>query len=73
MNSYISGLHGIIPRIVDQYLGGLRYENLSCCANTGFEGYYAITEFMAAPCAVDQGGGPVHQPEQRGARPGQST
>jgi hypothetical protein len=41
-----SGLHGIIPRIVDQYLGGLRYENLSCCANTGFEGYYAITEFM---------------------------
>jgi hypothetical protein len=41
-----SGLHGIIPRIVDQYLGGLKYENLSCCANTGFEGYYAITEFM---------------------------
>jgi hypothetical protein len=41
-----SGLHGIVPRIVDQYLGGLRYENLSCCANTGFEGYYAITEFM---------------------------
>ena len=24
-----SGFHGIVPRIVDQYLGGLRYENLS--------------------------------------------
>ena len=41
-----SGFHGIVPRIVDQYLGGLKYENLSCCANTGFDGYYSITDFM---------------------------
>ena len=27
-------------------LEGLKYENLSCCANTGFEGYYTIAEFM---------------------------
>jgi len=41
-----SGFHGIKPRIVDQYLGGLKYENLSCCANTGFDGYYSIADFM---------------------------
>jgi hypothetical protein len=41
-----SGFHGIVPSIVDQYLGGLRYENISCCANTGFDGYYSIVEFM---------------------------
>jgi hypothetical protein len=41
-----SGMHGIVPGIVDQYLGGLKYENLSCCANTGFDGYYSIAEFM---------------------------
>ena len=41
-----SGLHGIIPDIVERYLGGLKYENISCCANTGFDGYYSITEFM---------------------------
>ena len=40
-----SGFHGIVPAIVDQYLGGLRYENLSCCANTGFDGYHAIADF----------------------------
>ena len=31
-----SGFHAIVPRIVDQYLDGLKYENLSCCANTRF-------------------------------------
>ena len=41
-----SGLHAIVPRIVDEYLPGLRYENLNCCANTGFDGYYSIAEFM---------------------------
>jgi hypothetical protein len=41
-----SGFHAIVPRIVDQYLGGLKYENLSCCANTGFDGYYSIVDFM---------------------------
>jgi hypothetical protein len=41
-----SGLHGIVPDIVDQYLGGLKYANVSCCANTGFDGYYSIADFM---------------------------
>jgi hypothetical protein len=41
-----SGFHAIVPRIVDQYLGGLKYENLSCCANTSFDGYYTIADFM---------------------------
>ena len=41
-----SGLHAIVPRIVDEYLSGLKYENLNCCANTGFDGYYSIAEFM---------------------------
>jgi hypothetical protein len=41
-----AGLHAIVPRIVDRYLGGLKYENISCCANTGFDGYYTIAEYM---------------------------
>jgi hypothetical protein len=41
-----SGLHAIVPRIVDRYLSGFKYENLSCCANTGFDGYYTMAEFM---------------------------
>lgn len=41
-----SGLHAVIPRIVDQYLDGLKYENMSCCAITGSDGYYSIAEFM---------------------------
>ena len=41
-----SGHHGIVPAVVDQYLSGLRYANLSCCANTGFDGYASIAEFM---------------------------
>ena len=41
-----SGLHAIVPRIVNEYLSGLRYENLNCCANTGFDGYYSMAEFM---------------------------
>ena len=41
-----SGLHGIVPAIVEKYVPGLRYENLSCCANTGFDGYYNIAQFM---------------------------
>ncbi len=40
-----SGFHGVVPGIVDKYLGGLTYENLSCCANTGFDGYYTIADF----------------------------
>ncbi|SEP41442.1 hypothetical protein SAMN02990966_05903 [Rhodospirillales bacterium URHD0017] len=41
-----SGFHGIIPSIVDQYLGGMRYANVSCCANTGFDGYYTIADYL---------------------------
>jgi hypothetical protein len=41
-----SGFHAIVPRIVDKYLGSLKYENLSCCANTLFDGYYTIADFM---------------------------
>ena len=41
-----SGFHAIVPRIVDQYLDGLKYENLSCCANTRFDGYYTIADFV---------------------------
>jgi hypothetical protein len=41
-----SGLHAIVPRIVEEYLSGLKYENLNCCANTGFDGYYTMAEFM---------------------------
>jgi hypothetical protein len=41
-----SGFHAVVPRIVDHYLGGLKYDNLSCCANTTFDGYYTIAEFM---------------------------
>jgi len=41
-----SGFHGIVPGIVDQYLAGMRYANLSCCANTGFDGYYTIADFL---------------------------
>ncbi|MBV8186970.1 MAG: hypothetical protein JOY64_37655 [Alphaproteobacteria bacterium] len=41
-----SGFHAIVPSIVDRYLGGLKYANLSCCANTGFTGYYTIAEYV---------------------------
>jgi len=41
-----SGFHGVRPEIVMRYLGGLKYVNLSCCAGTGFGGYYAIADFM---------------------------
>jgi hypothetical protein len=39
------GFHGVRPDIVMRYLGGLRYVNLSCCANTGYDGYYDIAKF----------------------------
>ena len=64
-----SGFHAIVPRIVDQYLAGLKYENLSCCANTGFDGYYSIAEFMLRNTPVDQGCGALHEFEQSTARP----
>jgi hypothetical protein len=41
-----SGFHGVRPEIVMRYLHGLTYLNLSCCANTGYRGYYAMADFM---------------------------
>jgi hypothetical protein len=41
-----SGLYGVNSDIVTDRLGGLRYVNLSCCANMGFDGYYALAHFM---------------------------
>jgi hypothetical protein len=41
-----SGFHGVRPEVVMSYLGGLTYLNLSCCANTGYRGYYGIADFM---------------------------
>jgi hypothetical protein len=41
-----SGFHAIVPSIVEQYVPNLRYANLSCCANTGYDGYYTIADFM---------------------------
>src|SRR6185295_6834867 len=40
-----SGFHGIRSKTVMEYLDGLSYLNLSCCANTGFDGYYDIAKF----------------------------
>jgi hypothetical protein len=41
-----SGFLGVRPDIVMSYLDGLTYLNLSCCANTGYRGYYGIADFM---------------------------
>ncbi len=39
-----TGLHNIIPEVVERYLGGLKYIDMSCCAPTGFDGYYTIAK-----------------------------
>ena len=41
-----TGFYGVNSDIVTNHLGGLRYLNLSCCANMGFDGYYAVAHFM---------------------------
>jgi hypothetical protein len=43
-----SGFFGIRPNTVMKDIGGLQYFNLSCCAGTGFDGYYDIATFAAA-------------------------
>jgi hypothetical protein len=40
-----SGFHGIRPSVVTREVEGIRYFNLSCCANTGFDGYYDFVRF----------------------------
>lgn len=41
-----TGFYGVNSNIVTSRLGGLRYVNMSCCANMGFDGYYAVAHFM---------------------------
>lgn len=41
-----SGYFGVKPTTVMRYLKGLSYVNISCCANTGYDGYYAIADYM---------------------------
>jgi len=41
-----TGFYGVNSDIVTDQLGGLRYVNLSCCANMGFDGYHAVAHFM---------------------------
>jgi len=35
-----SGFYGVIPSVVTSSSGGLSYLNMSCCGDTGWEGYY---------------------------------
>jgi hypothetical protein len=41
-----TGFYGVNSDVVTNHLDGLRYVNLSCCANMGFDGYYAVAHFM---------------------------
>jgi hypothetical protein len=40
-----SGFHGIRSNLVMKEVDGVRYFNLSCCANTGYDGYYDFVKF----------------------------
>ena len=39
-----SGLHGVRPAITNDYLSGLKYFNMSCCAPQGWDGHLALAE-----------------------------
>lgn len=39
-----SGLFGVMPSIVMEYLKQQKYLNYSCCADTGWDGYYYIAK-----------------------------
>ena len=42
-----SGFYGVRPIIVNSYLNGLNYLNLSCCADSGWEGYvYTANHYL---------------------------
>jgi hypothetical protein len=41
-----AGFYGVNSDLVTRHLDGLRYVNLSCCANMDFDGYYAVAHFM---------------------------
>jgi hypothetical protein len=41
-----TGFYGVNPDLVTSHLAGLRYVNLSCCANMEFDGYSAVADFM---------------------------
>ena len=40
-----SEFHGIRSNLVMKEVDGIRYFNLSCCANTGYDGYYDFVKF----------------------------
>jgi hypothetical protein len=40
-----SGFYGLMPEVIEQYLGGHKVLNYSCCANQGFHGYLAALEY----------------------------
>lgn len=39
-----SGLYGIMPDVISQYIGGQKYLDLSCCANQSYPGYLVLLE-----------------------------
>jgi hypothetical protein len=39
-----SGYFGLMPDLLEQYLGGLKILNYSCCANQGWQGYLAMLQ-----------------------------
>jgi hypothetical protein len=41
-----AGFHAIDPTLLKDYLGGLSYLNMSCCANMGFGGYYDLAKYF---------------------------
>ena len=41
-----SGFFGVQPNIIELYFGEKKYLNLSCCANTGWEGYAVYANYL---------------------------
>jgi hypothetical protein len=41
-----TALHNVDPDVVSSYLGGLKLVNLGSIANAGFDGFYAMADFM---------------------------
>lgn len=40
-----SGLFGVMPEVIEQYLPGMKYLNASCCGTQGFHGYLALLRY----------------------------
>ena len=44
-----SGAYGIRSPVVNEYLPeGVKYINMSCCANMGYRGFYAVMDYFSA-------------------------